>query len=216
MIKYLEAKTNRKLVVEFIKYVDVFFEIEDQIDKSMYYDGFPSPSERREQIQSKAIQNEEYQNLREKIAKSIQKIMKLGKKYRVATAFKCIPPPMVGGVIIPQNIIYAILVDSSYQGVDKQLIRDTLMQIEGACEEQEKKAFRKLINPLCWIRDLFLLIIRLPFILVSLSGFNVSKVEDHFLGKAFKLLEVVFIVLALLELGVSKEKLIEFLANILN
>jgi hypothetical protein len=46
--------------------------------------------------------------------------------------------------------------------------------------------------------------------IIEATGFDVSKVEDHFLAKLFKLIEVIVIFYVLIRLGAGKETLVDF------
>ena len=54
-------------------------------------------------------------------------------------------------------------------------------------------------------------VIRIPFLIVQTSGFDVSKVEDHFLSKLFKFIEIIIILYILWRLGIEKESLRQIL-----
>jgi hypothetical protein len=116
--------------------------------------------------------------------------------------------------IITLSLFRAIICDTSYTGVNRQLIYDALNQTIGECEARVAVEFRRLINPLYWIKEVLVLVIRIPFILIEASGFDVSKVEDHLLAKAFKLLEVVAIIYILIRLGLTKEQLQQVLMTL--
>ena len=47
--------------------------------------------------------------------------------------------------------------------------------------------------------------------LIEASGFDISKVEDHFLAKVFKLFEIGIIIYILIYFGINKEQLSQFL-----
>jgi hypothetical protein len=61
---------------------------------------------------------------------------------------------------------------------------------------------------------MLIFIIRIPFLLIKASGFDVSKVEDHFLAKVFKLTEIAVIVYTLIRLGLTQQELRDFLIGV--
>jgi hypothetical protein len=69
-------------------------------------------------------------------------------------------------------------------------------------------------NPFYWLKALFTFILRIPFMLIEATGFNVDKVEDHFLAKLFKLIEVIVILYLLFRLGAGNKGLIEVLKSL--
>ncbi|MBI3933384.1 MAG: hypothetical protein HY316_01745 [Acidobacteria bacterium] len=83
-------------------------------------------------------------------------------------------------------------------------------------EADEKREFRKLVNPGWWVLGVLKFVIQIPFRLVSLSGFDVGKVEDHFLAKVFKLAEVIFILFVLWKLGIERTRLVDIVAGLLS
>ena len=90
-----------------------------------------------------------------------------------------------------------------------------LNQLVGATEEAVDREWRKLRNPFAWIKGGLLLVIRLPFMLVAASGFDVAKIEDHVLAKVFKLVEILAIIYLLLRFGADAEFVREMLGRLL-
>jgi len=89
---------------------------------------------------------------------------------------------------------------------------DAMNQTLGQLAEDEKREFRRLINPAWWV---FEVVIRIPFLLISLSGFDVNKVEDHLLAKVFKLAEIAFIVFVLLRLGFERTRILDVVGGLM-
>lgn len=63
-------------------------------------------------------------------------------------------------------------------------------------------------------KEILVSIIRIPFILIEASGFDVSKAEDRLIAKTFKLLEIVVIIYILIRLGLTKEQLQQVLMKL--
>jgi hypothetical protein len=164
-----------------------------------------------ESPQQETSKSKGYQQIRESVARGTLRAIHIARQMGVPLDMRSYPAPAVGGPIIPVNLFDAVLHDTSWGGVHKQWILDGLDQTVGACEERAKAEFRRLVNPFYWILEVLRFIIRIPFVLIEASGFNVSKVEDHLLAKAFKLLEIVAIIYILLRLGINQEQLQQFL-----
>src|SRR5690554_4269379 len=154
---------------------------------------------------------EEYQELREEIAKKTPKIIRIAKSAGVPCTVHSYPAPAVGGPVIPVNLFQAILHDDSHGGIDRQRIYDTINTLRGQLEEKIRLEFWKIINPGHWLGRMLEMVLRIPFWLLSKTGFDVAKVEDHFLGKLFKVLEVVAILYLAIRLGVSEDTVTSFL-----
>lgn len=89
-----------------------------------------------------------------------------------------------------------------------------MTQAIGASEERVGIEWSHLKNPLYWIKALFTFILRIPFMIIGATGFDVGKVEDHFLSKLFKLIEVIIIFYVLFRLGAGNQGLIEVLKGL--
>lgn len=213
MITYLKAKQDLDHIVRFNNAVMALWDIEIAAKENMSSYGYRLPRERKEAVLAEASKDKNYQTAREEVSKLVLKAMRIAAKHRIPTEMKSIPPPAVGGAIIPVNLFYSVLNDNSYQGISEQMIVDALTQTIGACESSIEEEFWKLLNPLNWIKELLRWILRIPFMLIELTGFNVEKVEDHLLGKLFKVIEVVAIVYILYRLGVQREGLAVFVKD---
>ncbi len=145
---------------------------------------------------------------REKIAKKTIRAIEISDKYGVSTSILSIPPPIIGGPMIPVNIYEAVLNDNSYgRKMNSQLIMDAINKTIGQIEVQKKKDIINIFNPMFWIKLLFVKIIRIPFVILSMSGFNIEKIENHLISKLFKFFEVAFIILMLLRFGFDESKI---------
>lgn len=216
MISYMRAKKDLDQMILFNNAVIALWEIENSAESDL--DRFDLrmtliSHEKKEAIIAAANRNPQYQQKRQDVSKLVLKAIRIAARHRIPTEFKSIPPPAVGGAIIPVNVFYSVLNDNSYQGVSKQMVFDALNQTIGACESQIDEEFWKLLNPINWVKELLKWILRIPFMLIELSGFDVEKVEDHFLGKLFKIIEVVVIVWALYGLGVQRTELATFVKD---
>lgn len=130
--------------------------------------------------------------------------------------YSLFPPAIVGGPVIPVNLFRAILTDDSWGRLSNERIMDAINGTIGQLEADEKREFRRLINPGWWVFETFRFVIRIPFTLISLSGFDVTKFEDHFWAKLFKLVEIAVILFVLLRLGLERTKILEVVVGLLS
>jgi len=204
---YFQTKRDLGIMRNFKKSISELWEIENETSKKLKNDFFYLTITKKEAIKNAASKNEKYQQIREKIAKYINEVSRIANRYGIQTIVKSYPAPVVGGPVIPIDIFYSVLHDYSHHGIDRQLVWDKINETIGECEADLKKEFYRLFNPLYWIQSIIVFIIRIPFMLISVSGFNIDKIEDHFISKLFKLIELLIIILFILKLGFSKEEL---------
>ncbi len=217
MISYLKAKNDLDIIIEYNNAVLALWDIENKSEDELSrgYNHFILHSEKKQAIDELSSQDPSYQEVRANVSKYVLDAMKIGRKHKIPLEFKSIPPPMVGGAIIPVNIFQSVLFDSSYQGVSKQMVVDAIRQTIGSCEKKIKDEFINLINPLSWIKFLIVTVLRIPFVLIESTGFNVSKVEDHLFGKVFKLIEIIFIFFVMYKFGFEKSEIAQSLKAML-
>jgi hypothetical protein len=212
-MSYFEARSDKKFISDFIEDANKFMTIEAEVEAKLFLVGHELVDERQKMVQEEASQHPEYQRLRDVISKKNLRTIIIARKHNVPVDLLSLPPPMVGGAVIPVNVISSLLIDNSYQGVERQVIWDILIQTEGACEDRLEKEFRKLLNPFHWLMEILTFIVRIPFLIIQTSGFNVSKVEDHFLGKSFKMLELAIILYVAIQIGLDKEQLLSIISK---
>lgn len=211
---YFTTKVDIAFLKNFKQKVEALWKLEEEIRKSFNPSAFIMGNDYRQMVLDKATSCDEGRKLREELAKDISRAVQIASKNYVVIDFKSVPAPAVGGAILPVNMFYAILQDTSYDGVDDNWIRDKIDETIGQAERRLKVELFKLFNPLYWLYSLLGFVVRIPFHLISISGFNVSKVEDHFLGKLFKLAEVGVIIYVLVKLGIEKTAMIDFLKTV--
>jgi hypothetical protein len=218
-MSYIQARSDLHFMQEFREAILKLWQFEDQAIERLKSHGAslssrdPIPVERQELIQSEASKIQGYRQIREQIVKGVLRANRIASRLRVPAGLVSYPMPAMAGrmPIIDISCFDAIIRDISYQGVGRQEIYDALNQTLGECEARVALELRHLINPLYWIKELLVFIIRIPFLLVEASGFDVGKVEDHFLAKAFKLVEIAVIVYILVRLGLTQQDLKDFL-----
>jgi len=191
------------------------WQFEKEAAKNIDFSGYRSKRDYQTALQAEASKMSGYQEVRRRVAKGVLRAERIASRLGVPIIFTSFPAPAVGGPIIEQKVFSAILKDMSHGGlIDNQSIYDSLNQTIGECEAMVSVEFRRLINPLYWIKELIVAIIRIPFMLIEASGFDVSKVEDHFIGRFFKLLEIGLILYVLLRLGIGKESIQQILIKL--
>jgi len=208
-MQYFQAKSDLTFIGKFRDDVLELGRMESSVRHELQgYGGFglSVPSEYQKAIQRVAnTQVEGYQDVRERVSKGVVRAIRIANKLRIPTDVRSIPAPMVGGAIIPQNILMAAIKDSSHGGIEKQLILDTMNMIEGACESRVETEWKRLLNPLNWVKAILAFILRIPFMLIEATGFDVHKVEDHLFAKLFKVTEIILIIYILLRFGFGRE-----------
>ncbi|MHB2154374.1 hypothetical protein ACX8XN_08245 [Calditrichota bacterium GD2] len=187
------------------------FEIKNEIRKDFKPSIHVMGKDYHDAVLNMATSSNEGKKLREELAQDIPRAIKIAYKNNVAIDYQSLPAPAIGGAIIPVNIFYAILEDTSYDGIKELWIEDKINETIGQLKRRLRKEFYQLINPFYWIYSIFVFIVRIPFYLISISGFDVRKVEDHLLSKIFKLLEILALVYILLKFGIQKTQLLEWL-----
>lgn len=212
---WLQAKSDLRFMNEFRSLVHSLWAKEDAASKGGTRPIARGFTEYQQVIQARASENPEYTALRDRIAKGMTRAIRLAHRHAAVVDISVAPAPAIGGPIQPINLFYTVLRDTTWDGVGRQWVDDSLAQTVGACEAQVAKSFRQMVNPLCWIKEALVLAVRLPFILVSVSGFDVGKVEDHALGKLFKLLELAAIAYLLIAFGFSHADLKDLLSKVL-
>lgn len=191
---YFKAKSDLRFVRDFGQAVKELLALEEEAAKHFSHStGFFGPTDFQAAVQQKATElYPNYQSIRTRVARSSMRIVKLADKYGIPIRMQSCPPPMVGGVIIPVNVVTAILHDTSYDGIGHQVIIDTVERLEGAVDADAGEQFWKLINPIFWARELIIFALRIPFMLLEATGFDVRKIEDQLWGRVIKTVEVFF------------------------
>lgn len=209
---YFRVKSDLRFMKGFLVSVRLLWEFEARASKQINWSGrIGTPSEAKALVQSVAqkMEGEGYEEQRENVARKIPQAMEIARRYRVPIDLQSFPPAVVGGPVIPVNMFRAILTDDSWGRIPNQRVLDAINETIGQLEADKKREFRRLVNPAWWVFEAFKFVIRIPFMLISLSGFDVNKVEDHLLAKVFKLAEIAFIVFVLLRLGFERTKILE-------
>lgn len=220
-MNFFQTKSNLDFIIAFHNDVLKLWEVEDVVSRSTnsrhsWMSG-NAPHDRQTRTQQEAARhNSDYQTIRKSVAKGVSRAQFLAALHNVPSKFTSFPAPAVGGPVIKLGVFEAILADTSHGGVDRQMIYDTLNRTIGACEEAKERAWRELTNPFYFLKNIALVVLKIPFMLIEATGFNVSKFEDHFFGKLFKLLMLLGLVWGLFALGFEKADLVEILKNVIS
>lgn len=208
MLSWRRAKADLVHVLKYQEDVAELWRFEDAaqtLDAS--FGGWRGPSEHQAAVQDAAGRDPQYQVVRDRVARATNRIQRIAHQNGIAANLKSLPAPAVGGAIIPINLFDVVLHDNSHGGINRQWIVDALNQTRGAAVERVETEFRKLLNPLQWIKDALVLVLRIPFMLIEATGFDARKVEDHLVGKVFKFLELSVLLWIAVRLGFGRDEL---------
>lgn len=197
---YFGTKNDLAKVLEFVPIVNEYWEVEASLNSRT--------------ARNNDEQLERYASLREAIARKTPNIIHISRRAGIPSVLQSYPAPAVGGPVIPVNIYESILQDDSHGGIPNQRKLDTLNKLIGQLEGKIDFEFKKIINPLFWLGLAIEKVLRIPFWLLSKTGFEIGKIEDHFLGKAFKLVEIIVLLYISIRLGVPDEWVTAILGTI--
>lgn len=178
---YFRVKSDLRFMKDFQASVRLLWEFEATASNQIKWStAWMARSNRRSRVQSVAGKIEGYEEQRENVARKIPQAIEIANRYGAPIHLQSFPPAIVGGPVIPVNLFQAILTDDSWGNISNQRIMDAINQTIGQIEADKKREFRRLTNPAWWFFEAFRFVIRIPFMLISLSGFDVNKFEDHF------------------------------------
>lgn len=207
---YFATKANLVFARNFKENVIELWRIEDLAAPKAHYGYMGSvPSERQKAIQRAAGPLDGYQEIREEVAQGLVKMVRLSRRLGLNLEVVSAPAPAIGGLVIHQNILLAIIGDATHGGIERQMIIDSINQVIGQLKEKQEKEWRQLINPFYWLKVFFLFVLRLPAELIKLAGFNIEKFEEHFWGKLFQLLWIIALIGFLVWLGFAKTDILD-------
>jgi hypothetical protein len=208
---YFSTKNDLAIAIRFKSNILELWEIEHAAIQQVPAVLYTNPVSYQKAVLSAASSNGNYQSIRDQVSRDVILVERIAHQYSVNVEMDLHMPPMAGGKVFRINLLYELL-HRSFSGLtNDQWTLDLMNQIIGLCENQLHKERRKLFNPLYWLMEAFTLVIRLPFILIQMSGFNVSKIEDHLFSKLFKLVEVAAILYLGIKYGMNNEQLLKLL-----
>src|SRR5579872_1297309 len=209
MFRYFQYRNDLKKILVFEKILKNFCDLEqkecDDYLKRNDRD-FVSVREFQYFIQQKCMDKypQKYLQLRKELAQMIPSIRRIAHSVGVNTVRESYPVLAVGGPIIPVDIFESVLEDHGYVSTTNNTRFDCVDKIVGILKEAKSAAFFQMLNHLC----LLSFILKVPFLIIKQTGFNVDKIENALWGKLFKLLFTFFLIYGLLRLGFSREQLL--------
>lgn len=212
---YFQTCRDLEVIQKFRNEVFNLWKFENEVAKELHSEYSSIPIKKQQAIQHLASENPEYRQVRERISKIVLETSRVALRHGVSTQLKSFPAPAIGGPVIPVDVFYSVLHDTSHGGIDRQLIVDSINETIGECERDLKVEFRRMFNLFYWIKSVFVFIIRIPFMLISVSGFNVEEVEKHLISKLFKIAELGVLIYLFLKLGLSSQQLKNAIINLL-
>lgn len=142
-----------------------------------------------------------YSRIRGIYTRQIPKVNDICKRENISWHRQGRAAPLEGSAPFSESIFaLALNRPSDLMDIDND-VRDTANQAIGILEKKTSEELLKLVNPFFWIKEIFIFIVRLPYTLIELSGFDVKKVEEHLIAKLIHLAYVVALILILLKLG---------------
>ncbi len=116
--------------------------------------------------------DEEYQQVRQRVAKGIMRAERISSRLRVPVMITSPPPAVIAGSAptIRTSMFEAILTDRTYRRIPRQEIKDDLNRAVGAVEDEVKAEWRHVWNPLWWL-------LHGPFMLLRSAGLDTERVE---------------------------------------
>lgn len=206
MMNLLGARNDAKFVAQFQADIDKLWELEAKASKNADLGLLILHNEIQEAIQTEAYDDPEYREVRARVAKGMARVIEIAEKNGVSQVMISHPAPAVGGPIINVNIFRCILWDTSHGGIKQQHIYDALMETLAASQKAARKFLLNALNPFYWLYRLLVFVIRIPFLLLSASGFSMAKIEDHLIARLFKSAEVIAILYIAVKLGTGKSE----------
>jgi hypothetical protein len=180
MLTWKRAKSDLARVLEYQTDLSELWKFEDAAAETLtrsFWSGH-GPHEWQRAVQRRASQEPTYQVVRDRVARLTDRLKRIARQNGVASDMQSFPAPAVGGPVISINLFDAVLNDNSHRSIDRQWVIDALNKTRGAAAERVETEFWRLVNPLHWLWEALVLLLRLPFILIEATGFDVAKVEE--------------------------------------
>jgi hypothetical protein len=147
--------------------------------------------------------NSAYSGLRAEYAQMIPRTNEICEREGIAWHRQGRAAPLEGGLPFQGSIFELILNrPSDIMDIDTDL-RDTANQCIGVLERHVSHELRQLINPIYWIGRIVLFVVRLPYTILELSGFDVEQIQEHLIARLFQLLYVIALILILVRFGLA-------------
>ena len=191
---YFAAKSDERFILGFYDDVMSLWDIEGRTEHQ-YFNSHSRPFETmrdpdvRKQARTLAYQEPSYGPIREKIARALPRAQRVAKQCNMRLVITSPPPPGIAGraPTIRSDALSLILNDTTYPGIERGMLKDSLDQIIGASNDYTEKQRLRLVNPIYWAIDSIAFALRVPFLVLEAAGINGGKYEASILGKMFKL-----------------------------
>ncbi len=159
------------------------------------------------------------QKIRQEINFNLNKTRKFVLETNVSTHIFYSPPPAVGGLQGNIDLFENMFSLERFQ-ISPQTLTDCIDKSIGIYANNRRKAIIRTFNPLWWIWKFVKTIVSFPFYLIQEAGFNSTKMENSFVGKVYKFISSIIIVLAsaivVLNAFGYQDKFVDFVKNIFN
>ncbi len=205
MPHYFQYKKSLEKILQFKVLLKEFCMLEDGERKHSPRTFGVSHTEKQLLVQKKCVEKypEKYSDLREKIAQEIPIIRQISWSVGIGTVRQSYPPSITGGPIILVDIFESVLEDHGYTPTQNSTRFDHINKLIGKLTKAKSDAFKQIFNPFSWLS----FILKIPFLILKQTGFNVDKIEDALWGKLFKLGLVLLLAYGLLKLGFSHDQI---------
>ncbi len=149
-------------------------------------------------------ETEKSRRLREEIAQMIPEGDTLAGEMGIDVTVGTLPPPTLGGPILPVNMLRAIIDPRCGHGtISRERIEDTLNLCIGIAQARKRRAKWTTFNPLWWLIALVAFVLRIPFLILRQAGVP-RAVEENILAHLIKTLLMVATIALMAYLGLER------------
>lgn len=211
---YLDTKDDSKFILQFSQTFEHLRQIEVKAQKNLrardvkWLGSMSMFQGIREEANNIDVN---YAGIRANFTKMMHRAIQITNEQGVNHRQQIQSAPIEGNRIFNGSIYDAVLDPPSALIDFDTIFRDTINQVIGILEWKQAKEFRHLVNPFYWLKELIVFLVRLPHILISVSGLDVKKVEEHFIGKLSQLVYVIALILLAARLGISVADIIQLI-----
>jgi hypothetical protein len=203
---YFDARDDlqymERLLVTFENIIEIEFTVR-LINKAqgMQYLGSYDMFKRIREDASKS--NPQYLRIRNSYARMIPRAISICQRENISCQRSGQSAPIEGNISY-QGTIFELALNRPSDLVDIDTdLRDTVNKAIGAIQIRMSREWRQLINPLYWIGKAFVFLVKLPYNLLKLSGFDVDKIQEHLIARLFQLLYVIALILIFIHFGLN-------------
>ncbi len=150
-----------------------------------------------------SIENDTASEIRPELNENMQSAQRFVRGAGIPVDATQMPAPAIGGRPIPFDFISDMFRLRDFQTTEAPLL-DRIDRAIGVYEADRTNALVRTLNPAWWIWRAFIVLLKLPFLVLQASGFDSRKLEDTLVGRLLKFL--VFLLTA----GASLVAIVEF------